>query len=39
LIRVDEVEPKMAKAMTLAQSSLAPVALLLNRDLMWEEPK
>jgi hypothetical protein len=29
----------VAKAMTLAQSSLSPVALLLNRDLMWEEPK
>ena len=35
----DEVEAKLAKAMTLAQSSLSPVALLLNRDLMWEEPK
>jgi sulfopyruvate decarboxylase subunit alpha len=35
----NEVEPKLAKAMTLAQSSLSPVALLLNRDLMWEEPK
>jgi sulfopyruvate decarboxylase subunit alpha len=33
-----EVEGKVAKAMTLAQSSLAPVALLLTRDLMWEEP-
>ena len=39
LVRPDEVEPKVAKAMTLAQSSLSPVALLLNRDLMWEEPK
>jgi hypothetical protein len=29
----------MAHAMTLAQSSLSPVALLLQRDLMWEEPK
>jgi hypothetical protein len=29
----------MAKAMTLALSSLSPVALLLQRDLMWEEPK
>ena len=37
--RPDDVEPKMAKAMALAQSSLSPVALLLNRDLMWEEPK
>ena len=37
LTRPDEVEPKLAKAMTLAQSSLSPVALLLNRDLMWEE--
>jgi sulfopyruvate decarboxylase subunit alpha len=35
----DEVVPKMAKAMTLAQSSLSPVALLLGRDLMWEEPQ
>jgi len=38
LTSADDVEPKMAKAMTLAQSSLSPVALLLNRDLMWEEP-
>jgi sulfopyruvate decarboxylase subunit alpha len=38
LARPDEVEPKVAKAMTLALSSLSPVALLLNRDLMWEEP-
>ena len=38
LSRPDDVEPKMAKAMALAQSSLSPVALLLNRDLMWEEP-
>ncbi len=34
----DEVDHKVAKAMTLAQSSLAPVGLLLTRDLMWEEP-
>jgi hypothetical protein len=39
LSRPEDVEPKMAKAMTLAQSSLSPVALLLQRDLMWEEPK
>jgi sulfopyruvate decarboxylase subunit alpha len=32
----DEIEPKVAKAMTLAHSSLSPVALLLTRDLMWE---
>ena len=38
LSRPDEVELKVTKAMTLAQSSLAPVALLLGRDLMWEEP-
>ena len=38
LNRPDEVRGKVAKAMTLAQSSLAPVALLLGRDLMWEEP-
>jgi sulfopyruvate decarboxylase subunit alpha len=34
----DEVERTTAKAMTLAHSSLSPVALLLTRDLMWEEP-
>jgi sulfopyruvate decarboxylase subunit alpha len=34
----DEVESTIAKAMTLAQSSLYPVAVLLTRDLMWEEP-
>jgi sulfopyruvate decarboxylase subunit alpha len=39
LTNPDDVRPKMAKAMTLAQSSLSPVALLLARDLMWEEPQ
>jgi sulfopyruvate decarboxylase subunit alpha len=34
----DHVEHKLVKAMTLAHSSLSPVALLLTRDLMWEEP-
>jgi sulfopyruvate decarboxylase subunit alpha len=34
----DEVGPKVGKAMTLSHSSLSPVALLLTRDLMWEEP-
>jgi sulfopyruvate decarboxylase subunit alpha len=34
----EEVQPKVAKAMTLAYSSSSPVALLLTRDLMWEEP-
>src|SRR5436189_162303 len=33
----DEVGPKVDQAMTLAQSSLSPVGLLLTRDLMWEE--
>jgi sulfopyruvate decarboxylase subunit alpha len=37
LLRAEEVEPKVGKAMTLASSSLSPVALLLSRDLMWEE--
>jgi sulfopyruvate decarboxylase subunit alpha len=37
LTRREEVEPKVAKAVTLAHSSLSPVALLLSRDLMWEE--
>ena len=30
------VQLQVARAMTLAQASLAPVALLLTRDLMWE---
>jgi sulfopyruvate decarboxylase subunit alpha len=34
----EEVEPKIAKAITLAHASLSPVAVLLTRDLMWEEP-
>ena len=34
----EEVATKVDKGMTLAYSSLAPVALLLTRDLMWEEP-
>jgi len=38
LSRPEEVRGKVAKAMALAQSSLSPVALLLQRDLMWEEP-
>jgi sulfopyruvate decarboxylase subunit alpha len=33
----DEVEGMIAKAMTLADSSSSPVALLLTRDLMWED--
>ena len=39
LTTASEVALKMAKGMTLAQSSLSPVALLLGRDLMWEEPQ
>jgi len=31
------VERRIAQARTLAESSLRPVALLLTRDLMWEE--
>jgi sulfopyruvate decarboxylase subunit alpha len=38
LLKPEEVEPKVEKAMALASSSLSPVALLLSRDLMWEEP-
>jgi len=34
----EDAASKIDKAMTLALSSLAPVALLLTRDLMWEEP-
>jgi len=33
----DEVPRKIAKAQTLAQSASRPVALLLCRDLMWED--
>ena len=33
----DNVEQKVRKAQTLAESSLKPVALLLTRDLMWED--
>lgn len=32
----DAVEAEISKAQTLATASLSPVALLLNRDLMWE---
>jgi len=34
----EAVARSVDKAMTLAQSSLSPVALLLTRDLMWEGP-
>jgi sulfopyruvate decarboxylase subunit alpha len=34
----DEAAPKIARALTLAHSSLSPVALLLTRELMWQEP-
>ncbi len=38
LVEPDQVEAQVARAMALAQSSLSPVALLLSRPLMWEEP-
>jgi sulfopyruvate decarboxylase subunit alpha len=38
LERAEDATRKIGRAMTLAQSSLAPVAVLLTRDLMWEEP-
>jgi len=34
---VDSVRKRIRQAQTLAESSLQPVALLLTRDLMWEE--
>lgn len=37
LRRPDEVAPKVGQALALAHSSLSPVALLLTRDLMWED--
>jgi sulfopyruvate decarboxylase subunit alpha len=33
----DRVAPRVRQALTLAYASLRPVALLLGRDLMWEE--
>jgi len=38
LDRPDHVATRIAQAQTLAYSSNKPVALLLCRDLMWEEP-
>ena len=37
LDRIENVERRIRQAQTLAESSLQPVALLLTRDLMWEE--
>ena len=37
LDRPDQVAPRIAKAQTLALAANKPVALLLRRDLMWEE--
>lgn len=37
LRRPDDAERVVDQVMTLAQSSLSPVALLLTRDLMWED--
>jgi sulfopyruvate decarboxylase subunit alpha len=37
LDRVETVNTRIRQAQTLAESSLQPVALLLTRDLMWEE--
>ena len=36
LLDADSIADQVAKAQTLAHSSLRPVALLLDRDLMWE---
>ena len=43
IVREDLVEPpqvaaQISRGVTLAESSLSPVALLLTRQLMWEEP-
>jgi sulfopyruvate decarboxylase subunit alpha len=37
LDKVEEVKKRIRYAQTLAESSLQPVAILLMRDLMWEE--
>ncbi len=34
---LDTLRKRIRQAQTLAESSLQPVALLLTRDLMWEE--
>jgi sulfopyruvate decarboxylase subunit alpha len=34
---LDRVKKRIRQAQTLAESSLQPVALLLTRDLMWED--
>jgi sulfopyruvate decarboxylase subunit alpha len=34
---IDSVKKRIRQAQTLAESSLQPVAVLLTRDLMWEE--
>jgi sulfopyruvate decarboxylase subunit alpha len=36
--RPEDAGAKVERALTLAHSSLAPVALLMTRSLMWEEP-
>ena len=38
VVAPETVGPAVVKAATLAHASLSPVALLLSRDLMWEEP-
>lgn len=38
LVAPERVGAQVDRAMTLAHSSLSPVALLLSRELMWEEP-
>jgi sulfopyruvate decarboxylase subunit alpha len=38
LSRPEEVALKVDRALTLAHASLAPVALLMTRSLLWEEP-
>lgn len=37
LDRIENVQTRIRQAQTLAESSLQPVALLLTRDLMWED--
>jgi len=37
LDRIENVQKRIRQAQTLAESSMQPVAVLLTRDLMWEE--
>jgi sulfopyruvate decarboxylase subunit alpha len=37
LVHADDIERRIRDAQTLAHASLHPVAVLLSRELMWED--